>query len=484
MSSQTNRNTSHHLAIKLWLASIALLLLLAGAGVSARVQGGFSSGSNEEDGPFSPTSSQSIQVQPDGVFNYTTFNIPVGVTITYIPNANNTPLTILTSGNVAIAGTIIISGQDATTFSGGIGGPGGARGGNGGMSLAGSTQGQPGGGPGGGSGGSGTSGNGGGGGYATVGVTGGGTTGGQGGLAYSGLSLLPLLGGSGGGGGSSTGVGGNTGGTGGGGGGAILIASSGNIVMNGVIRSNGGDGQVGQAGGGVFTRGGGGSGGAIRLITNTITGNGQLEVVGGELGGSATRTGAPGFIRVEAFNSGAFTPNILPNPGAVFSFSTPGSVTLPTTVPRLRIASVAGIAAPASPRGSFQQEPDILVPSTQSNPVTVAIEASNLPVGTVVDVTLTPERAAPTTVQSTPLAGTEANSTATASLTLSNVISVISVRVVIDLNLARPKSAASQPPIFIDGERVDRMEIASTFGGASEITYITRTGRRVKRAAQ
>jgi hypothetical protein len=52
------------------------------------------------------------------------------------------------------------------------------------------------------------------------------------------------------------------------------------------------------------------------------------------------------------------------------------------------------------------------------------------------------------------------------------------------LNLARPKSAVNQTPIFIDGERVDRMEVAAAYGGATEITYITASGRRVKRAAQ
>lgn len=483
MSSDKNENRGHYLAIKLWVAAIALILLLASADMPASAQGGFNSGSTGADGAFNPATTQSVQMPASGVFNYTTVNIPNGVTITFIPNANNTPLVILTQGDLTIGGSINMSGANgANLVAGGVGGPGGGRGGNGGLTLAGSTDGQPGDGPGGGLGGSGTTGFGGGGGFTAAGASSGGAPNGQGGQAYGGVSLLPLLGGSGGGGSSSTGVGGSGGAGGGGAGGAILIACSGNIILSGAIpiNANGGSGGVG---GGSGPRGGGGSGGAIRLIANTISGSGFLRVLGGNFGGTATRAGASGFVRIEAFNYGGLSPSL--DPGTVISFAAPGSVAPPATTPSLRVSSVAGIAAPASPRGSFNAQPDILIPSTQANPVTVAIEASNLPLGTVVDVTVTPERAAPTTVQSTPLSGTEANSTATASVTLSNVISVISARVVIDFNPLKPGGkAANQMPIFIDGERVRQMEVAATYGGASEITYVTVSGRRVKKPNQ
>src|SRR6185503_11362002 len=65
-----------------------------------------------------------------GVFNYTTVTIPAGVTITYTRNANNTPVTILATGDVVINGTINIDGG-ASDFSpnGALGGPGGFNGG-------------------------------------------------------------------------------------------------------------------------------------------------------------------------------------------------------------------------------------------------------------------------------------------------------------------------------------------------------------------
>jgi hypothetical protein len=382
---------------------------------------------------------------------------------------------------VNISGKIEVSGQTGGGFAGGVGGPGGGRGGSGGLAITGLTQGQPGDGPGGGFGGTYGGGSnwgyGGGGGYATPGLSAGGSPNGAGGSAYGGATLLPLLGGSGGGGTSSGGVGAFPGGGGGGGGGAILIASSGNITFVGEINANGGNGGIG---GGSGPRGGGGSGGAIRLMTNTISGSGGfLRVLGGIFGGTSSLAGGSGFIRVEALNAGEFNPNL--STGAILSFALPGAVTLPATAPRLRIASVAGISAPTSPLGSLQGQPDIVVPSTQPNPVTVALEASNLPLGMVVDVTVTPERGTPATVQSTTLSGTEANSTATASVTLSNMISVISAKVVINLN---PASAGKQMSMFIDGEPVERMEVAAVYGGASEVFYILRSGRRIKAPVQ
>jgi hypothetical protein len=482
-----------HLAIRLSLVSIALIVFYTYAAVSARAQGGFSSGSTEADGPLNPPTQvpAGTQIQgtcpactviiplraaPNHVFNFTTINIPFNMTVTFIPNVTNTPVTMLASGNVTIIGVINVKGQDVNGAAGGVGGPGGGRGGNGGLGLSGLTQGMAGEGPGGGVGG-GINSCGGGGGHATAGANGGGANGGPGGQSYGTITLLPLLGGSGGGGGGSTAVGGSRGFGGGGGGGAILIASSGNIIFGSSLSIQAFGGASGFA---TNVSGGGGSGGSIRVITNTITGAPTLQVQGGTSGNGGI--GAPGFIRIEAFDYSGFFPNSLPSSPAITSFGLPQSVLLPPTAPVLRIASVAGIAAPASPIGSFQATPDIVVPSSQPNPVTVALEASNLPLGAVVDVTVTPEAAAPATVQSTPLSGTEASSTATASVTLSNVISVISAKVVINFNPLKPSKAANQMPSFIDGERVDRMEIVAAYGRASEITYVTASGRRVKKA--
>ena len=432
----------------------------------------FSSGSTGLDGAFSPAASQTIQAPESGVFNFTTINIPTGVTITYTRNSKNTPVTILATGDITIAGTISVTGGGGlTNGGGGRGAPGGYDGGAAGFgfdTFAGAT----GDGPGGGGGGSSTNGSsmsgGGGGGYASAGGNGGvqaGAIAGAGGPKYGSSTLLPPIGGSGGGGGGAAAN--NHAGAGGGGGGAILIASSTTINFTGTINATGGTGTVAGAGG---ASGGGGSGGAIRLIANTITGAGTLNVSGGSGGGQSTfpggGSGAAGFVRIESFNFSSFNPNVPTNSA---SFALPNPVTIPNG-PALRIASVAGVSAPALPLGSLAGVPDIVVPSTTANPVTVAIEAGNIPVGTIVQVTLIPVNGARISAQTGPLAGTQSASTATASVSLSSGMSVLTASAVVDV---------SQQAMLLDGERVHRIEVAASYGGPSEITYITHSGRRI-----
>jgi hypothetical protein len=295
-----------------------------------------------------------------------------------------------------------------------------------------------------------------------------GTVSGQAGPRFGTVTILPLVGGSGGGGGGARNN--DRGGAGGGGGGAILIASSGTITFSGTIQGRGGNGGSGNAGGGA------GSGGAVRFIANTIVGAGNLNVSGGSGGGANLSfnggSGGQGWVRIEAYDYSGFTGTT--TPANIISFAFPHPVT-PPNAPSLRIASVGGVTAPANPLGSLQGVPDVIVPSSQANPVTVALEGSNLPLGTIVQVILTPSRGARTTVQSSGLAGTESASTANASVSLPGGISVVSASAVIDLTLAKAL------PMFIDGERVRRIEVAAVFGGASELTYVTESGKRIKR---
>ncbi|MBL8170050.1 MAG: hypothetical protein JNJ50_17970 [Acidobacteria bacterium] len=420
-----------------------------------------------------------IQLPESGVFNYTTVNIPVGVLITYKRNSRNTPVTILASGNVTISGVIDVSGGGGSAPSlpfggGGLGGPGGFDGGRGGLNLPSFFSGLSGDGPGGGIGGvegfNGFGCRGGGGGYAVGGTADNGCArGGQGGSRYGTKTLLPLIGGSGGGGGTSSG------GSGGGGGGAIVIASSGTITFSagGSLRAKGGAGSF-NGSGNCFARfeGGGGSagsGGAIRLIANTITGTAILDAQGGE----GCLSGGYGYVRIEAFN---FNGLIVDNSQKEFSLGQPGLVTL-ANVPTLRINSVGGVNAPASPSGTFHATPDITLPTTQTNPVAVALQAANIPLGTTIEVRLTPASGSPASVQSTPLTGTVAASTATASLTLPAGQSLIYATASIDLT---GSNVSQLKPIFIEGERVRKIEVGANFGGKSDVVYVTETGRRVR----
>jgi hypothetical protein len=251
-----------------------------------------------------------------------------------------------------------------------------------------------------------------------------------------------------------------------------LIASSTNINFTGTINCTGGIGvSAGTSGGGAA--GGGGSGGAIRLIANTITGSGVLNVSGGSGGAAFTSLpagggGGPGFVRVEAFNFSGFTPSV---PTNSVTFALPNPVSIPNA-PTLRIVSVAGVSAPAVPLGSLAGVPDIVVPASTVNPVTVAIEAANIPVGTVVQVVLVPVNGTRTSALTGPLSGSQAASTATASLALATGMSVLTASAVVDV---------SQQAMVIEGERVSRIEVAATYGGPSRLTYVTQSGRRIER---
>lgn len=453
---------------RLWILTALLPIVLLR--VNPATAQTFSSGSTGADGVFSPTTNQTLQLPPSGVFNFTTINIPSNVSVTFLRNAKNTPVTMLATGNVTILGSININGQD-----GGLGGPGGFSGGPGGRVNSGAlfgVQGFSGEGPGNGLGA--TNGGGGGAGYSEDGQAGGGDNngGGPAGTRYGTNNLLPLIGGSGGGGGS-----GNLNGTGfgGGGGGAILIASSGTLSFGNLntpsatISAIGGDG-IASCG---VNSGGAGSGGGIRIVANTIVGSPNL-LVGGGSGHTACAfrgnggDGSPGYVRVEAFNLSGFR---LQTPVAHLVLSQPNPV---VTNAQLTITSVGGINAPTAPLASFLTPPDIVVPATVANPVTVAIAASNIPTGTVIQVTLTPIIGTRTTVSSTPLSGTLASSTATASVNLPGVTSVITASATINLT-----SAQAGPPIFVNGERVARMEVTSSFGGRTETVYVTHSGRRM-----
>jgi len=200
--------------------SVLVWMLLCASGAYAS----FVSGSTGADGPFDPTVNTEVVLPPDGILNYTTINIPAGVTVTFRKNSKNTPVYMLATGDVTVAGIININGGDNSSSEPGRGGPGGFDGG-----YAGATglSGGKGLGPGGGN--PSTS-FGGGGGFGTVG---GSYAAGIGGPAYGNERLLPLIGGSGGGGGIFAA-------NGGGGGGAIVIASSTSINLTGSITANGG----------------------------------------------------------------------------------------------------------------------------------------------------------------------------------------------------------------------------------------------------
>jgi hypothetical protein len=387
---------------------------LATATIDPALAQTFSSGSTGADGAFTPTASVTLTLPGNGVFNFTSVTIPPGVTVRFTRNVANTPVTLLATGNVSIAGTLDVSASSGGnvvngTFLGsnaGIGGSGGFDGGNGANGVA-STIGGAGLGPGGGGSGAGA-------GFATAGGIVSAT--GAPGAPYGNAELLPLIGGSGGGGGDA--ALGSTSAGGGGGGGAIVIAASGTITLTGTISARGGN------GGGGNNPGGGGSGGAVRLLATTITGvNGAIDVRGGSGSsgvGIASGGGSVGRLRIEAYtNTAAINVN-----NVVPSLAAPSAITL-ANGPTLAITSIGGVPAPATPAASFSS-PDVTLPAASPQPVSVTLSGRNIPPGTPVVVTVNGQTGGSTAATAT-LSGTLASTTAVVAVTIpTNRPSVVS----------------------------------------------------------
>lgn len=363
----------------------------------------FNSGSTGALGAFNPASNTTVTLPPDGILNYTTVTIPVGVTVTFAKNAANTPVTMLATGDVMINGTIAVNGSlapgcGAGQAPGGASGPGGLNGGRGGALGAVNNEGSTGQGP------------------------GGGTLAGHGtyGAPTNFVALIPLFGGSGASGsnGSVTtcGLGGS------GGGGAIAIASTTNISITGSVTANGGPQPPACA------TGLSGSGGAIRLVASFITVPGTLEARAVPDPGSPGCFGGSGRIRLEAFTYGVVpssnpAPSVVNTPGPVTVASTPALVNPPTVT----ITAIGAQTPSATPGGSYAA-PDVTMPGGTTNPVVVTVTATNTPVGSVFQIKAMPPSGQGVMVNTAPSTGTVASSTATANVSLpTSVTSVLNV---------------------------------------------------------
>jgi hypothetical protein len=255
-----------------------------------------------------------------------------------------------------------------------------------------------------------------------------------------------------------------------------VIASSGTITVTGQILAQGGAG--GAITGGGVAAGGGGSGGSIRLIATSVAGTtGTINVAGGAGGSPSTSVegggGSAGRVRIEAFTN-TLAVSLGTTTVGVLSTGAPTSVALPNA-PSLRITAVGGVAAPPAPVGSFTVA-DVVLPPTVTNPVSVGLAATNVPVGTTVTVTVKGLYDAASSAVSAPLAGTIAASTASASVTIpTNEPSVIGAAASFLLT-----AAAGATPLYVDGEPVERVHVAATSGEPSTVAYVTTSGREIR----
>jgi hypothetical protein len=331
----------------------------------------FDVGSDGSLGDVVITENTTIDLPPDGKLHYKSLVVNAGVEVTFKANVRNTPVFILSQGDVVVDGAVRVNGGRGSNTDGGVPGPGGFGGGKPGFGTIAPGAGY---GPGAGKGGEfsccfGAS--------AADGAHG--SSGFNNSKTYGNTFLIPLIGGSGGGG--STG---SPGFGGGGGGGAIQIASNTRIAINrgGSVEARGGEGRLSSA---VSS----GSGGAIRLVALRVEGAGLLDATAVSRG-----TDARGRIRVDT----------LEHDGLRFNFQGITSVggnlfSLPTNIPRLDTIEVGGtgdIPGTVIPVGSPPQT--IFLPFGSTPERTVKIQARDFAKVVPIRITLTPDTGSPVTV--------------------------------------------------------------------------------------
>lgn len=333
----------------------------------------FDSGSTGALGDVVITNDTTLVLPPDGRLHYKSFTLQRGAALRFIKNAHNTPVYLLSQGDVVIEGGIFVSGGgSAGQFGPGLGGPGGFDGGRRGAGTMPPGDGQ---GPGGGRAGLES-------GPATPNSAGSGVflqPWGAGstnyGAVYGNAALIPLMGGSGGGGTPNAG--------GGGGGGAILIASNTRISMpdagNHFIDATGGE-------WGTSSAWNGGSGGAIKLVAPRIAVT-RLWVQ------NRNNTASPGRVRLDAVDyTGSNFGSVQP-PHAL-SYGSMLATGLEANQPRLELLSVAGQPLPTnSVANGF-----ILLPTGSTGDQPVVIRAQNFGTQVPISVVVAPDNGPTVTV--------------------------------------------------------------------------------------
>ena len=318
----------------------------------------FDTGSDGSLGHLHITNSLVLDLPADGRLKVRSLVVESGSFLYFRPNAANTPVYILSQGDVRIAGQINVAGEsvDRNQISGGLGGPGGFRGGNRASDGMDAGAGQ---GPGGGSRQRGT---------ATSEFPG--AAGHrispsndhnpQNGQVYGTPTLIPMIGGSGGGGGWSE--------PGGGGGGAVLVASSTRITLVGSIDARGGNAPQYN----------GGSGGAVRLVAPIVEGTGHIHVQG-------NAAGSEGRIRIDTFDAripGLQTGGFVPSTGSLLftGLDLPGA-------PRLEVTQVGRFEVAPGEGNAFS----ILLPVGSSPQQNVVVRATGFGRRIPIQVVLTPD---------------------------------------------------------------------------------------------
>ncbi len=307
------------------------------------------------------------------VYKYGSVNIPAGVNVYFTLHPSRAPVVWLVSGNVNIAGTVHLEGENYKSGRMAEPGPGGFRSGIGYQNTA--ARAQSGLGPGGA-----TSTYHSDGAHATVGDRNSSPT-------YGNPRVLPLTGGSGGGGDNDQNY------SGGAGGGALLLAASGSVTLDGLVKATGGT---------RTSESGEGSGGAVRIIAESVSGVGAINAEGPSAAGE-------GRVRIET-NNVAGTLSLFPSTDIVAP-DNPVLLWPPDGAPIVRVLSIEGVDVPADPRSEVELgTADVDVPNTDEDAL-IVLETENVPSSWIIRVRLTPKYGIATFATAVHESGTDSLST-------------------------------------------------------------------------
>jgi hypothetical protein len=247
------------------------------------------------------------------------------------------------------------------------------------------------------------------------------------------------------------------------------LATGARIVATG---GNGGRNNVSPANCGLY--GGGGGGGSVRVVAQEFTGAGQILVDGGMRANNLDR--APGGqVRIEAALN-TFTGSISGASGGSFlSFPT---AAIPSNQPLLRIASIGGANAPQNPLASFTA-PDITFANPIEAPVPLVVAASNVPLGTPINIRVVPATGQPTTATTSGLTGSVASSTAQGTVTLPPGAGIVTASATFTIGTGGGSGGmASNTLPLIDGERPKLMEVVADADGRTRTFLVASSGAR------
>jgi hypothetical protein len=115
------------------------------------------------------------------------------------------------------------------------------------------------------------------------------------------------------------------------------------------------------------------------------------------------------------------------------------------------------------------------LPASTTNPVIVAFETTGVPLGNTVTLRVKPQNGVPTSVTSPALNGSTALATASLSATLPVGASTLEATTSFTVIASLGDQLGNQ---FALGERVERIELSASVGGASTATLVTVSNKR------